>query len=154
MLTDDMKRDLMAEIATAESMHSACIEAMQTVQKYTGWVSDETLKDIADFLGMTPAELDAVATFYNHIYRKPVGAHVILICESVSCWIMGYDQLKKNIRDRLGIGLGETSADGKFTLLPVQCLGACDGAPAMMIDDKLFVNVDAAALDEALKGYE
>jgi NADH-quinone oxidoreductase subunit E len=102
---------------------------------------------------MTPAELDAVATFYNLIFRKPVGKHVILVCDSVSCWIMGYERILQHLRDRLGIVLGETTADGVFTLLPIVCLGACDQAPAMMIDDELYGDLDAAKIDEILANY-
>jgi NADH-quinone oxidoreductase subunit E len=153
MLTEDMKRDLMAELATAETKQSACIEAMQIVQKYHGWISDETLLSIADFLEMTPDELDGVATFYNHIYRKPVGKYVIMICDSVTCWILGYENLLAHLKSRLGVGLGETSADGMFSLVPVQCLGCCDKAPAFMIDDALFTNLDADKIDEIIRRY-
>ncbi len=154
MLTDDMKRDLIAEMATSETMQSACIEALQTVQRRVGWISDETIHDIADFLEMTPAELESVATFYNHIYRKPVGKHIIQICDSVSCWILGYDQLLEHISDSLGIRLGETTKDGLFTLLPIQCLGACDQAPALMIDTELFTNLDPGKFDEIVRNYK
>ena len=84
-------------------------------------------------LGMTAEELDGVATFYNLIYRRPVGRHVILMCDSVSCWIMGYDRMRACAKKSLGIAPGETTADGRFTLLPVPCLGTCDKAPAMMV---------------------
>jgi NADH-quinone oxidoreductase subunit E len=102
---------------------------------------------------MTPDELDGVATFYNHIYRKPVGKHVILICDSVSCWIMGYDGLREHITSRLGISPGETTEDGLFTLLPIQCLGACDKAPALMIDGKLFSDLNAEKFDKLIEQY-
>jgi NADH-quinone oxidoreductase subunit E len=154
MLTDDMKRDLIAEMATSETMQSACIEALQTVQRRTGWISDETIHDIADFLEMTPAELESVASFYNHIYRKPVGKHIIQICDSVSCWILGYDKLLEHIAETLGIRPGETTKDGLFTLLPIQCLGACDRAPALMIDTELYTNLDPTKFDEIVRTYK
>lgn len=153
MLTDDMKRDLLAELAHSRTKRSACIEAMQIVQRYLGWVSDETLCDIAEFLDMTPHELDGVATFYNHIYRKPVGKHVILICDSVSCWIVGYENLLQHITDRLDITLGETTQDGLFTLLPIQCLGACDEAPALMIDGRLYTHLTSATFDDLIEKF-
>lgn len=153
MLTDDMKQDLLTELAHSRTRQSACIEAMQIVQRYLGWVSDETICEIAEFLEMTPDELDGVATFYNHIYRKPVGKHVILICDSVSCWIMGYDDLREHITSRLGISPGETTKDGLFTMLPIQCLGACDKAPALMIDGKLFSDLTAEKFDKLIEKY-
>jgi NADH-quinone oxidoreductase subunit E len=102
---------------------------------------------------MTPDELDSVATFYNLIFRKPVGRHVILVCDSVSCWIMGYERLRERLTARLGIRPGDTTADGRFTLLPIVCLGTCDHAPAMMIDEDLYRDIDPAAIDAILEQY-
>ena len=102
---------------------------------------------------MSTADLDGVATFYSMVFRRPVGQHVILVCDSISCWVMGYDPLLAALQERLGIGLGETTDDGRFTLLPIPCLGACDGAPAMMIDDDLHTGVDPDGLDDILARY-
>ena len=130
-----------------EARRGACIEALRLVQRSHGWISDGRLRDVAQLLEMSPDELDGVATFYNLIFRRPVGRHVILICDSVSCWIMGYEALRDAFHTRLGARLGETTADGRFTLLPIVCLGACDHAPTVMIDDYLHHIVDTALLD-------
>jgi NADH-quinone oxidoreductase subunit E len=153
MLTAEEKKEIEAEFPRYEQKRAACVEALKIVQRHRGWVSDETLIAVAEFLEMTPAELDGVATFYNLIFRKPVGKHIILVCDSVSCWIMGYERILQHLQDRLGIVLGETSADGLFTLLPIVCLGACDQAPAMMIDDELYGNLDPDKIDEILTKY-
>jgi NADH-quinone oxidoreductase subunit E len=153
MLTAEEKKEIEAEFPRYEQKRAVCVEALKVVQRHRGWVSDETLIAVAEFLEMTPAELDAVATFYNLIFRKPVGKHVILVCDSVSCWIMGYERILQHLQDRLGIVLGQTTADGVFTLLPIVCLGACDQAPAMMIDDELYGDLDAAKIDEILANY-
>jgi NADH-quinone oxidoreductase subunit E len=87
---------------------------------------------------MTADELDAVATFYNLIFRKPVGRHVMFVCNSISCWIAGSDDVIRETESRFALRLGETSADGRLTVLPIVCLGACDRAPAVMIDDDLY----------------
>ena len=102
---------------------------------------------------MTPDELDSVATFYNLIFRKPVGRHVILICDSVSCWVMGYRGMEEHLKARLGIGFGETTADGRFTLLPNACLGVCERAPAMMIDEDLHTDLHPEKIDQILEKY-
>lgn len=136
-----------------EVRRGACIEALRVVQRSHGWISDERLREVARLLEMSPDELDGVATFYNLIFRRPVGRHVILICDSVSCWIMGYEALREALYLRLGVRLGETTADGRFTLLPIVCLGACDHAPTMMIDDDLHGDLDAAALETVLERY-
>ena len=124
------------------------------VQEHRSYVSDESLKDVATYMDMSAEELDSVATFYNLIFRKPVGRHIILLCDSISCWVMGYENIKEQLIQRLNIGYGETTADGRFTLLPNPCLGTCDCAPALMIDKDLYRNLTVAQLDEILKKYE
>jgi NADH-quinone oxidoreductase subunit E len=151
MLSEDEKREIEEQLKHYDVKRPACIEALKIVQRYRGWVSDEAIQDIAAFLEMTPDELDNVATFYNLIFRRPVGKNVILLCDSVSCWLLGYDAVRERIRERLGIGLGETTADGMFTLLPNVCLGTCDHAPAMMINDELYRDLTAERVDEILE---
>jgi NADH-quinone oxidoreductase subunit E len=142
-----------AEIPRYEQKRAVCVEAMKIVQRHRGWVSDESIRDIADVLEMSPDELDSVATFYDLIFRRPVGKHVILVCDSVTCWVMGYNSLREQLRQRLGIQPGETSADGRFTLLPIACLGTCDHAPALMIDNDLYRDLDSKQMDEILAKY-
>jgi NADH-quinone oxidoreductase subunit E len=151
MLSEDEKREIEEQLKHYDVKRPACIEALKIVQRYRGWVSDEAIQDIAAFLDMTPDELDNVATFYNLIFRRPVGKNVILLCDSVSCWLLGYDAVRERIRERLGIGLGETTSDGAFTLLPNVCLGTCDHAPAMMINDELYRDLTVERVDEILE---
>ncbi len=154
MLTPEEKKEIETEAAHYEQRQAAGVEALKIVQRRTGWVSDDVVKEVADFLDMTFAELDGVATFYNHIFRKPVGRHVILVCNSITCWIMGHDALLRRLGESLGIDIGETTADGRFTLLPHTCLGTCDHAPALMIDDDLHQNVVPDAIDAILAAYQ
>jgi NADH-quinone oxidoreductase subunit E len=154
MLTDEEKREIAAELANCEQPPAASVEALKIVQKRRRWVSDESVRDIAALLGMTPAELDAVATFYSFIYRRPVGRHVILICDSMVCWTMGYEPLQALLGRKLGIGFGGTTTDDRFTLLPASCLGACDRAPAMLVDEDLYGPVTPEMLDGILENYE
>ena len=102
---------------------------------------------------MTPDELDSIATFYSLIYRKPVGRHVILVCDSVSCWITGYDSVQECLTRILGIIPGETTEDGRFTLLPIACLGACDQGPAMMVDGELYTDLDREKIEAVIGKY-
>jgi len=129
------------EISHVPYRSAAAIDALKIVQSHRGWVCDESLQAIAHHLEMSPAELEGIATFYNLIFRRPVGDKVILLCNSITCWIKGCDNLQKKISDRLGIDLGQTTPDNRFTLLPVTCLGACDKAPVMMVGDDLHENV-------------
>ena len=153
MLSEGEKKEIEAEARHYDYKRAACVDALKVVQRHRGWVSDESLRDVAEYLEMTPDELDNVATFYNLIFRKPVGKHVILVCDSVSCWIMGYERVRQRLSERLGIGLGATTADERFTLLPIVCLGTCDHAPAMMIDNDLWRDMDPEKLDAILAKY-
>lgn len=130
-----------------DNKRSACIEALKYVQGRHKWISDHLLGEIAALLNMSGAELEGVATYYNLIFRRKVGEHVIFLCDSVSCWIMGRDAVCAHLRIRLGIDPGETTADGAFTLLPIVCLGHCDHAPAMLLDDDLHGDLDAQRID-------
>jgi NADH-quinone oxidoreductase subunit E len=154
MLSPDEQREIEAELARYEFREAAGIEALKIVQRHRGWVSDEALADLEPVLGLSAAELDAVATFYDKIFRQPVGRHVIFICNSISCWVMGYEEVRDYLLNRLGIILGQTTADNRFTLLPAACLGACDRAPVMLIDDDLHVNLTPPAIDAILARYE
>jgi NADH-quinone oxidoreductase subunit E len=153
-LTQEEIQQIEAEVSSYPQKRAACVEALRIVQRRCGWISDENLRQIADLLAMTPDELDGVATFYSMIFREPVGKHVILICDCVTCWIMGYESLLDHLKRLLGIGLGEMTEDGRFTLLPVACLGACDRAPVMMVDGELYTDLSVDQVDEILNRYE
>lgn len=142
-----------AEAAHLPDRQSAAIEALQIVQAKRGWVSDESLSAIARLLEMSTAELDSIATFYNLIFRQPVGRHVIMICDSVSCYVMGCDRVRSAVAEHLGIQPGQTTEDGRFTLLPIVCLGACDRAPVMMVDDEVLGDVQAGAVADLLERF-
>jgi NADH-quinone oxidoreductase subunit E len=154
MLSDEEKREIEEEMQNYADRKSVTIDALKIVQRHRGWVSDEAIQDIAQFLNMAPADLDGVATFYNLIFRKPVGRHVIMVCNSISCWIMCYEGVRDALRDRLQIDMGQTTPDGRFTLLPNVCLGICDHAPALMIDEDTFTDLDKTRLEELLDRYQ
>ena len=151
MLSDQQRREVLDELEHYPTKQAACIEALKIVQKHDGWVSDEALHEVAALIGMPVAELDSVATFFNLIYRRPVGRHVILLCDSVSCWLMGCDKIRAHLVNRLGIDYGQTTEDDRFTLLPMACLGTCDHAPALMIDEELHRDLTADSLDKILE---
>lgn len=153
MLTEAEIQEIAGEVRRTERPAAASVEALRIVQKHRRWVSDESLRDIAAELGMSPSELDAVATFYSFIYRKPVGRHVIQICDSMVCWTMGLNPLYEGLSKSLGIGFGGTTTDNRFTLLPASCLGACDRAPAMLVNDDLYGPVAPEIMEKILDNY-
>lgn len=154
MLTAEEKHEIEKAISLVPIKKAAGIEALKIVQEHRRWISDESVRDIAAFMNMSAEELDSVATFYNLIFRKPVGRHVILLCDSISCWVMGYESILNHLTKRLGIKYGETTTDGRYTLLPNCCLGTCDCAPALMIDHDLYRNLTTDQLDEILNKYQ
>ncbi len=153
MLSPEEIKAIEDGIKKEETPRSTCIAAMNFIQTQRGYVSDENLTDLAPMLGMSVSGLESVATFYSLIFRKPVGKHVILLCDSVSCWILGKDRVLDHLRLRLGIDLGQTTADNRFTLLTIPCLGACDRAPAMMIDTTLYGPLTPESIDGILSKY-
>jgi NADH-quinone oxidoreductase subunit E len=142
------------EIGLLPHKKAAVIEALKIVQQHRRWISDDSIDAIARHLEISPAEVDSVATFYNLIFRKPVGRHVILLCDSISCYVMGYGKLYEALQQQLKIKFGETTGDRRFTLLPNCCLGCCDHAPALMIDEDLYQDVKEDGLVGILKNYE
>lgn len=153
MLSQEERREIEAELARYPTRQAASIDAMITLQRRRGWVSDESLADLAPLVGMTVDELDGIATFYNMIFRHPVGRHVVRVCDSVTCWMLGADRLRERAAVESGARTGETSADGRFTLLPVVCLGACDHAPALMVDADLHGDVQPDDIARVLARY-
>lgn len=157
MLSPAELKEIEHELSHYEQPSAATIEALKIVQKHRGWVSDEAVKDIAEKLKTSAADVDSVATFYNLIFRKPVGRHVIFQCDSVSCHVMGADGLRAKLEHKLGIKPGQTTPDNRFTLLPIVCLGTCDRAPAMLVDQDLhrdLEDISEQSLGELLDGYK
>lgn len=153
MLSESEIEEIEKEIRLYPYAHAACLDALKIVQGNRGWVPDDAIQDIADLLKMAASEVESVATFYSRIYRKPVGRNVILVCDGMSCMVMGYQSLYEHLSKKLGIGWGESTADGKFTLLPISCLGDCDHAPSIMINNDLFHDLDTDKIDELLSNY-
>jgi NADH-quinone oxidoreductase subunit E len=153
MLSDKEKKEIYEEMKLYPYPAAACIDALKIVQHHRGWVSDEAVNDIAAELGLSNDDVDGIATFYTRIYRKPVGRNVILVCEGISCMVMGYESMYNYISEKLGVKFGETTPDGRFTLLPVSCLGDCDHAPVLMVNDDHYNNITAEKIDEILGKY-
>ena len=154
MLSDAERAEIEEEIAHMPDRQSACIDALRIVQEHRGWVSDESVSAIADLLGMSAAAVDAVATFYNLIFRRPVGRNIVMYCDSVSCYVMGAEGIRTALISKLGVQPGQTTSDNRYTLLPIVCIGACDHAPAMLINNQHVLDVTPERLDEMLARYE
>ncbi|AXW88462.1 NADH-quinone oxidoreductase subunit E [Lonsdalea britannica] len=137
-----------------EDARAASIEALKIVQKQRGWVPDGAIYAIADILGIPASDVEGVATFYSQIFRQPVGRHVIRYCDSVVCYINGFQGVRAALEKKLNIQPGQTTFDGRFTLLPTCCLGNCDKGPSMMIDEDTHSHVKPDDIDSLLEQYQ
>ncbi|NLD15065.1 MAG: NADH-quinone oxidoreductase subunit NuoE [Gammaproteobacteria bacterium] len=152
-LSDAEHAAIEQEMQHYEDPRAASIEALKIVQQQRGWVPDGAADAIGAILGIPASDVEGVATFYSQIFRQPVGRHIIRVCDSMTCYIAGHEGVLDSIQSQLGIVPGQTTADDRFTLLPVCCLGNCDKAPALMIDDDTFGNVTAEGVASLLEAY-
>jgi NADH-quinone oxidoreductase subunit E len=130
--------------------HELIIDLLRAIQAHHGWVPDDGVLLTAETLGVLPVEVEEVATFYDKIYRREVGHRVIHVCDSICCWANGAEMIVEHLQQSLGIGLGGTTADNVFTLLPTCCLGACGDAPAMMVGLTTHGRLTPDMIDEIL----
>jgi NADH-quinone oxidoreductase subunit E len=151
MLTEQERKDLEEKIKSYRHREASKITVLNYLQEQRGWISDETMEDAADFIGISTTELASVASFYNLIYRKPVGKKVVHICESATCWMMGEPEIRRTLEETLDIKVGETTKDGEYTLLPIVCLGNCDHSPCMLKGKELVNDLTPDKVKEVLK---
>jgi NADH-quinone oxidoreductase subunit E len=156
MLSIDSLNQIQREIAKypSERKASAVMAALRIAQEEHGWLSVPLMDYIAELLEMRPIQVYEVATFYSMYDLKPVGKHKICVCTNVSCMLCGSDQIVKHLQQRLGIKLGETTPDGRFTLKEVECLAACGGAPMFQIGKSYYENLTPQRVDEILSGLK
>lgn len=150
MLPETLKSELQAKIAAVAHPREMAIDVINALQDHYGYFSDEALVQAADLLAMSPLEVEELATFYTFIYREPVGRYVIHVCDSLICWMEQGEDLAAHLGARLGIGMGQTTADGLFTLLPVCCIGYCDRAPAILVNRMVHGPLTIASLDRLI----
>jgi NADH-quinone oxidoreductase subunit E len=151
MLPEAIKASLKAKISSSGHPRELVVDVMFAFQDHYGFLNDEALEEAAMLLGMTPLEMEELATFYTFIYREPVGKYVIHMCDSVICWMDGYESIRDYLSRKLGIQMGETTSDGLFTLLPVCCIGYCDRSPAILINRKVYGPLTPEKLDKILE---
>jgi NADH-quinone oxidoreductase subunit E len=139
-------------LARYPTKQAALLPVLWVAQETWGWISREASEEVARILDLTSAHVSGVLTFYTMYNLRPVGRHLLQFCTSISCHIAGAGRLLDYCRSRLGIDLGETTADGKFTMVEVECIAGCDRAPSMMVNDTYHEPMDSARLDQLLAG--
>ena len=152
MLPETYIHDVEKRLHQSGRPREMVVDVMIEVQQFYGWFSDEALEQTAQILNMNPLEIEELATFYNYIYRQPVGKYVIHVCDSVICQMTGgYESFVKHMQEKLGIGMGQTTDDAMFTILPVCCLGYCDLAPAVMINQTVYGELTPEKFDQIIE---
>jgi len=129
---------------------SALMPALDIVQREQGWLSEEALVEVGELLDLPPTEVLSVASFYTMYNRRPVGKYLVQVCTNLSCSLLGAERLLDYIGRRLGIEVGETTPDGLFTLVEVECLGSCGTAPVMQINDRYYEELTEEKVDQIL----
>ena len=150
MLSAQARQKIEAIKGAHETNQSALIPALHAAQEDQGWLSVETQREVADLLGLTEQTVRGVVSLYTMFYQRPVGKYVLQVCRNLSCCAMGGHRLQKQIEEKLNVKEGETTTDGRFTLLSVECLGSCGTAPVMMVNDKYYENLSAQDVDRLL----
>lgn len=157
LLSDKEKADIDNWVAKypSDQKCSAIIPALHVVQDtHNGWLTDDLIEAVADYLEMPRIAAFEVATFYSMYELKPIGKHKLCVCTNVSCMLNGSHEVVKHLQDKLKINFGETTSDGKYTLKEVECLGACVNAPVMQIGREYHERLTPKKVDEILEGLE
>lgn len=148
-LPDELRDHLSEHCTHYADRRVGLIWVMQQLQNYYGgWLPNRGINEASDIVGVSRPEVEGVATFFNWFFREPVGRNIIVMCDSISCYLGGCDNNREHLEQKLGIKMGETTSDGEYTLLPIVCLGNCDKAPCMMVGDDLHSNLTTETLDQ------
>lgn len=139
------------QVAGCAHPQELVVDVLRAIQSQRGWVPDDGVELAAQILGLSALQVEEVATFYDKIYRQPVGRRVIHLCDSICCWSREEAAIRRHLEVRLGISMGETTPDGVFTLLPTCCLGACGQAPAMLVGFNLYGSLTPEKVDRVLQ---
>ena len=151
-LTDEMKAYLRdTYFPRYPTKRAVLLPALHMVQHEYNWIPMKAIQEVAEFLDIAPAEALDTATFYEEYWLRPKGKYLLQVCRSLSCELCGSRQITDHLRERLGIEVGETSNDGKFTLIELECLGACGTAPAILVNDVLYEDLTTETVDQLIR---
>lgn len=148
---DSLKTKIQALISNHETKQSALIPVLREVQNEYGYLSNESMEEVAGILELSPSSIQNVATFYTMFFREPVGKHVIWLCRTLSCALRGAEEIEHHLCHKLGVKTGETTEDGKITLMEAECLASCGTAPVMLVDDSLKENLTRENVDKLIE---
>lgn len=153
VLSESAREEIRRLAGLYEHRQSALLPALFVAQREMGYLSPEALAGVAEALDLPASEVVSVASFYTLLHLEPVGRHVVQVCTNISCMLNGCGRVVERLREHLGVAPGETSADGRFTLRAVECLGACEEAPVLLVDEDRWPRVTPGDLKSILERY-
>ena len=154
VLGDDLRDEIDSIVGKYPNSRSATLPLLFLVQSVDGYVSEDGMKDVADILGLTSAQVLAAASFYSMLKRRPQGEYLISVCRNISCTHLGSRRVLATLEERLGVAAGGTTADGIFSLEAAECLATCDGAPSLQINYEDFYRVTPESAVELVNKLE
>jgi NADH-quinone oxidoreductase subunit E len=149
--SETLVKKLNAIISKSETKRSALIPVLREIQNEYSYLSAESMEEAANMLEITPASVQNVATFYTMFFTEPSGKHIVWVCRTLSCALRGAEHVEHYMCDKLGIKTGETTPDGKITLMEAECLASCGTAPVMLVDNTLEENLTKARVDKVIQ---
>ncbi len=153
MLSDDAREKIRLAALRYPDVRAALLPALQAAQAELGHLSDDAMRSVAGQLNVPESEVYGTATFYSLLRRRPSGRHVISVCHNLSCTLLGAEPLIGHLKSRLGVDEGEVTPDGRFSYQRIECIGRCDGAPAMLVDDDYHGDLTPEKIDGILEKY-
>ena len=149
--SEDLKARINEILSKSQTRQSALIPILHEVQNEYGWLSRDSMEEAAEILSIPPSSVQNVATFYTMFFTKPLGKHIIWLCRTLSCALRGAEHVEEYITDKLSIKSGETTPDGRITLLEAECLASCGTAPVMLVDNELYENLTKEKIDDIIE---
>ncbi len=152
--TEENKQKFEAVVQRYPKRLAAMLPTLWLAQRQQGWISTEVMEYVAGLLHCSPSKVYEVVTFYTMFNQKPVGKYHFQVCRTLSCQLLGAEQITCYLKEKLGLGLGETSSDGRYTLSEVECLGSCGTAPMLQLNDDYHENLSPEKLDQLLESLD
>jgi NADH-quinone oxidoreductase E subunit len=151
-LTEELKQRLRERyFPRYPTKRAVLLPALHAVQHEYGWIPSKALEEVAEFLDLAPAEVLDTASFYEEYWLRPKGKYLIQVCRSLSCEVCGHKAITKRVKEKLGIEVGETTPDGRFTLVELECLGACEQAPVALVNETLHGDLTAEKVEKVME---
>jgi NADH-quinone oxidoreductase subunit E len=149
--SETLTKKLNAIVSKSETKRSALIPVLREIQNEYGYLSAQSMEEAANMLGISPSSVQNVATFYTMFFTEPAGKHIVWVCRTLSCALRGAEHVEHHMCEKLGIKTGETTPDGKITLMEAECLASCGTAPVMLVDNTLEENLTIARVDQVIQ---